>query len=75
MIISSNSVSLKVYLTEAEKTLLKIYDYLTDKQDGLGGSRDLDNLLMDSQISDTLENLLKKVNYDTNATYYLKVVT
>lgn len=74
MIISSNSVSVKVYLTETEKTLLKIYDYLIDNKHGLGGSGDLDNLLMDSQISSTLESLLKKVNYDTNATYYLKVV-
>ena len=64
----------KIYLSEEEKTLLFIINYLTDKNHGLGDTEHFDNIMMCSQVSRTIENLLTKVNGKLDSTYYkLKV--
>ena len=64
----------KVYLSEEEKTLLSIINYLTDKNHGLGNTEHFDNIMMCNQTSKTIKNLLTKVDGKLDSTYYkLKV--
>ena len=70
----ANGVYKKIYLSEEEKTLLSIINYLTDKNHGIGDTEHFGNIMMCSQASRTIENLLTKVNGKLDSTYYkLKV--
>lgn len=64
----------KVYLSEEEKTLLSIINYLTDKNHGIGDTEHFSNIMMCNQTSKTIKNLLTKVDGKLDSTYYkLKV--
>lgn len=72
--LTADGVYNKVYLSEEEKTLLSIINYLTDKDHGIGNTEHFDNIMMCSQVSNTVENLLTKVDNKLDSTYYkLKV--
>lgn len=56
-------------LHEAEIALLKILEYLKDKEHGCGNEDHFENLMMDSfSISNTVDKLLTKVNHNYEAT-------
>lgn len=56
-------------LHEAEIALLKILQYLQDKEHGCGNEDHFENLMMDSfYISNTVDKLLTKVNHNYEAT-------
>lgn len=55
-------------LHESEIALLKILEYLQDKEHGCGNEDHFDNLMMDTfYISNTVEKLLTKVNHNYDA--------
>lgn len=71
MIYRADGVFKEVYLNDAEKALLSILTYFKYDTGSYNSNEDYNNLMMCPQFNKSITDLLKKIDNDLNATYYL----